>query len=318
MDHYRFVSKTFQKKRRAENKKEWWSHVTVGKSHQMGLTSFDKLSMEKKKSIKWIKPTAKRTIRAREKRNQLRQRQRIKVKKTTKRITWFSFCNGTTQQTRNHAQLNQMYVLDIMSFCVDFAFSNSCHEHLLAKNFIQFILCAFWYVCVCMGTGREVYMGTGWKIWALSIKKSYESTLLNVICRNEFPEFRVPFDFMCHFVGCWVLEFLSISLVQPNHKHYVYDNCVICCSFDFTCQLFLSLDVEDFAQLAWQQQWQPGRERQRRRQHLISFYRIPPELPNVSIASNEANVLRHLIPFDWMVVRSFSNRNLFFSPRCFL
>lgn len=55
--------------------------MTVGKSHQMGLTSFDKLSMEKKKSIKWIKPTAKRTIRAREKRNQLRQRQRIKVKK---------------------------------------------------------------------------------------------------------------------------------------------------------------------------------------------------------------------------------------------
>lgn len=173
------------------------------------------------------------------------------------------------------------YYVILCRFCV---FQFLSRAFTCEKFYTIYFVCIL--VCVCMHGNRpgSVYGtmgGGGEKIWALSIKTSYESTLLNVICRNEFPEFRVPFDFMCHFVGCWVLEFLSISFVQPNHKHYVYDNCVICCSFDFTCQLFLSLDVEDFAQLARQQQWQPGRERQRRRQHLISFYRIqPPELPN--------------------------------------
>lgn len=138
-------------------------------------------------------------------------------------------------------------------------FSNSCHEHLLEKKFRQFIWCAYVservrkWVCECMHEYYSVCMyGFALRdrvvVWIESFTFRFEviyfawkSKFRATAKTNRSKPFHVLFCGLPNdasnpiSLSLIFIFILSLSFCIDNRKYYVYDNCVLRSSCDFTC-----------------------------------------------------------------------------------
>lgn len=141
----------------------------------------------------------------------------------------------------------------IMSSGRSLRFSNSCHEHLLAKKFRQFIwrVCVYVWVgvwvygyvlcvcvcakglCCCVDWVREfLFFFFHFEVIYFAWKSKFHATAIT----NRSKPFHVPFCGLPNDAWNSISLSVCLSLSQiDNRKYYVYDNCVMRSSFDFTC-----------------------------------------------------------------------------------